>query len=570
MKGLHLKLSLLFFVTLFCFPGSIYAKTASQKQDSLLRLLDKVHTNDERAQLLASISSNYFGINPAKGISYGQQALQIAGNIANVALQAEAANAIGTNFEAMSGYDSALYYYQYALDIAQKNQLAGQIPKMLGNIANVYYYKGDYLRALEMHKKALKISEQAKDDSALSLTLCNMGTVYTQLSLFPEALQCLFNSVKIAEKFGDSVGVGVAYVNIGTIFQRQNNFDKAFEYYNRSLEINLRTGDKRNIAAGYGNIGLVYCVRGEYSKALEYQQKAMALHSDLGDQENLANDLVNTSDLFTKREDFPHAIEYLEKAIAIEVLLGNDYSVAIDKGYIGSVYLAMAKANAGMQRTKYLKLADEYLQFGIVAAKKSTDIATLSGFYRAIAEVQELNGDYRSSSESRAAYIKLNDSVFSRNNQERINNMERERESALTEKELEIRDLEIAKKKRDTTIVVLIAILLCGTTVWAWRNFRTAHNSNMVLTEEKKQHIEQIEHQNKVLLDIAYTQSHNVRGPVSTIIGLINLYNHDDPADPNNKELVEGVVSVSQKLDDIVKDVVEKVNKLEKHPENLT
>ena len=81
------------------------------------------------------------------------------------------------------------------------------------------------------------------------------------------------------------------------------------------------------------------------------------------------------------------------------------------------------------------------------------------------------------------------------------------------------------------------------------------------ITDERK-HIIQIEEQNKRLTEIAWLQSHKVRGPVASILGLVQLFNYDNPADPVNKEILEGIKYATNGLDDIIKEVVDKTTSI--------
>ena len=63
-----------------------------------------------------------------------------------------------------------------------------------------------------------------------------------------------------------------------------------------------------------------------------------------------------------------------------------------------------------------------------------------------------------------------------------------------------------------------------------------------------------------MLTDIAYTQAHNLRGPVATILGLVQIYNFDDATDPDNKEIIEGISAVTERLDKTITEVINKEN----------
>jgi len=79
------------------------------------------------------------------------------------------------------------------------------------------------------------------------------------------------------------------------------------------------------------------------------------------------------------------------------------------------------------------------------------------------------------------------------------------------------------------------------------------------VTDEKGQAL-RIESQNKVLRDIAWIQAHKVRGPVANILGLAQLFNYNNPADPINKEILDGLRVSTNELDEIIKEVVDKTN----------
>lgn len=66
-----------------------------------------------------------------------------------------------------------------------------------------------------------------------------------------------------------------------------------------------------------------------------------------------------------------------------------------------------------------------------------------------------------------------------------------------------------------------------------------------------------------MLRDIASTASHKVRGPVATILGLQQLFNHDNPADQINGEIVRGITDMIRSLDDIICEVVRRSNAIE-------
>lgn len=73
---------------------------------------------------------------------------------------------------------------------------------------------------------------------------------------------------------------------------------------------------------------------------------------------------------------------------------------------------------------------------------------------------------------------------------------------------------------------------------------------------ERIEQLLMIQEQNEKLKNIAWIQSHKVRGPVATILGLINLLDISQPEDPANKDILLGIKEVSLQLDNVIREVV--------------
>jgi signal transduction histidine kinase len=67
--------------------------------------------------------------------------------------------------------------------------------------------------------------------------------------------------------------------------------------------------------------------------------------------------------------------------------------------------------------------------------------------------------------------------------------------------------------------------------------------------------IEQVELQNKVLMDIAFIQSHEFRGPLTSVMGLMDLIKEEEYQSP--KEYLLLMDTAIQKLDAQIHMVVE-------------
>jgi PAS domain-containing protein len=83
-------------------------------------------------------------------------------------------------------------------------------------------------------------------------------------------------------------------------------------------------------------------------------------------------------------------------------------------------------------------------------------------------------------------------------------------------------------------------------------------NGTLQDVTEQRLYIQKIQLQNQKLKDIAWIQSHKVRSPVATIMGLIQLFNKDEPEDPINQQVLEGIQEAAVNLDEVIKEINDK------------
>jgi PAS domain S-box-containing protein len=75
---------------------------------------------------------------------------------------------------------------------------------------------------------------------------------------------------------------------------------------------------------------------------------------------------------------------------------------------------------------------------------------------------------------------------------------------------------------------------------------------------ENKRNQESIKEQNKMLQEIAAISSHDIRRPVATILGLVNLFDRNNLENPMNREIVDHLGITAQELDGVIHTIVEK------------
>lgn len=82
--------------------------------------------------------------------------------------------------------------------------------------------------------------------------------------------------------------------------------------------------------------------------------------------------------------------------------------------------------------------------------------------------------------------------------------------------------------------------------------------------KEKKIVEEKLKIKNGKLVEICFLQSHQVRRPIASILGLISLFNFNDPNDPVNSEIILKLEISAKEFDSAIHEIVQKTIELKK------
>jgi GAF domain-containing protein len=71
-----------------------------------------------------------------------------------------------------------------------------------------------------------------------------------------------------------------------------------------------------------------------------------------------------------------------------------------------------------------------------------------------------------------------------------------------------------------------------------------------------------LETQNEKLREIAFLQSHQVRVPIANVLGLFQLFNFSNPADPVNSEIMSKLKVTADTLDTVIREIVNNTSEI--------
>jgi class 3 adenylate cyclase/tetratricopeptide (TPR) repeat protein len=503
---------LLLFVSIFIY-GQVYGKLDGQpKIDSLLNEIPKHKDDTNKVNVQLAIAFSYLETNQDKGIKYGMDALDLSGKLGWKQGQAKANGIIANiynNVSTVANSAKAMEYFLNAArlykDLNDKEMVAGAYY----NIALINENNGDYKTAEQYFLDAKQLFAEAGNKKWIAECVLNTGILYYEQSRFPEALDYYVKVIKLYEELGSKSGVAKAYACIGNVYESTKDYQKALQNMVKAVALS-KEADNKFGAAGYsGNIGRIYEHEGNLPGALENYFEALKVFEEAGYKEGYEIFACDIGEVYVQQKNYSGAFEYIQKSLKASLEIGDKHIEAMNYCNLGSLYISMVEDHSSAKtivvapeltqgkyvgdmtvpvgKTALLNKAIEYLKKCIAISNEIHVPDVLEDCYKNLSLAYQYSGDFKQSLEYYKTYTTVKDSVFSKDNNEKIltiglkNEYDRKRmtDSIKVADNQKIDALKLHRQRTYTYLGVSGTFLLLCLIVFVTRN-------NKLLSKEKK------------------------------------------------------------------------------------
>ncbi|WP_026899183.1 tetratricopeptide repeat protein [Daejeonella oryzae] len=389
--------------------------------------------------------------------------------------------------------EQAIVYSERAMEMAKKINYINGIAEAYRVKGIGKYYHDQSESAIENYLDALRYFKQSNNQEGIAKVYNNIGNLYLDVD-FDKSLEYLRQSQQIAEKLQIRDLLAGIYGNLGNIHQRKKNYNLALANYEKSVELFTKLNNPTGLTQILQNIGVAYFSLNKFEKAESYLLQAVkkAKENDLNN--TIARSNITLASLYIAKNKFAEAKNSILEGITYSKIV-KDPRLEYDYLYIS--YKLEHKQKNYQKALDYLQQV--YTQDSIVYANNvSTKVGLREKQYR-----QE----------------------------------QKQRESELT-----------IARQRYTQILfwasTIVALLAFGVIFLLIRNVKRSTRDNKKLTtlneevSRQKEDLDRINHnleeiidvrtkdlkiKNKKLSEYSSHLSHQIRGPIATLKGLMIL-----------------------------------------------
>jgi signal transduction histidine kinase/tetratricopeptide (TPR) repeat protein len=398
--------------------------------------------------------------------------------------------------------DSVMFLYQQALAIRKQLNDNKGLAATLHNIALMYDDFGDYTQAMHYYLEVLKIVEKHNFDDRKAYVTLSIAELRTKQGKNEEAMGYYRQAQAIFKKIGDKRGEGIILHQLGEIEQHKGNLSLAAQYYYQSLVLRKTIKDYKGIAYCYSSLGKYYQVQDSFSKAVEHYVKAIKIKTSIQDITELPKDYIGIGKCLLQLYDYKNAIEVTHKGLFVATKGSFKVYMRDCSQLLSQIYKATKNYDSSLYYFEQFKLYADSLQ--------NQDIE-------------------RKTAQLQAQY-------------------EFEKKEELLKREHEV------EKRMYMWLNLLIICMLIGVLAFSiyiyksriklqksYNNLEQANDTIKIQATVLKQQTQELAHTNQTKDKLFAIIGHDLKSPVASLLGLLNLLSSQSISQEEFVELAEHI-----------------------------
>lgn len=324
-------------------------------------------------------------------VMYFEQAISIARQEKEPALEAEGLGNLGVVYLALGYHERALAFINEQLPILKQLKQQAAIGRALGNLGRTYRRMGMAGKALGFHEQELQIARYLKDEFNEAAALAHLGNVYCDLGNREKAESIFKTALAKARKVGDQVRVRIILGSVGRLYLRAGEVKEAQALFLQSLEIARNIGDRVGEGEAAGDLADLLFAIDSIPKAVEYYQRALAISQESHDLRRQIIYLDKMAAMYESQRHFGEALECYEAAHMAAVEMGTPRYEARAMFNVGMAHHALGEF---YEAARWLKDALRKAGFVEDESLKMEILLSLGQAYRLWGDLDRTRGYY--------------------------------------------------------------------------------------------------------------------------------------------------------------------------------
>lgn len=366
-----------------------------------------------------------------------------------------------------SDVEKSEIYGNQCLELALQLGDSILIANAYNDLSILYTLKSDYKKGLEYNLKAYELRKNLNDPAKLISSLSKTGVCYSELGEFENATSYLMEAIEIVEKNELEEKYFLVYDNLGGIFKEMKHYEDALKYHEIAYDYAFKTNNTRAIYTILVNIAGAHTNLGDGEKSIELHLQAERLLENSNDLRTKALVYSNLASLYSGERKFEKALAYAQLSIPTYKQMDNSDGLSLAYNNMAMFYLEnnkLSNKNAA-EVIEMFQLAHQY-------ALECKSLVRLSQNYEGFISYYMVLDDYENAMNYKLKYDSVANQIFTLENNKAVEELKTQYESEKKEKEIIQNQLDLKQKNFQLIIVFLVMILVFVIAVGNYRKFK--------------------------------------------------------------------------------------------------
>lgn len=427
---------------------------------------------------------------------------------------------------------------------------------------------------LELGKGAIRLADSLGDTRRLARAHNLTATCYKNAGLWDKSLNQYLSSLRLYEKLNNTMWMANLHSNIAIIYLNKGDLEQCKKEQETSLDIRNRTGYREGISGLFNGMGNYYDQMGNSKEALRYYQMAL----DSIDAKSTPYDkgiyLSNIGASWGSLGKYDLCRKYNAEALSIYKQIGMEKSNSLAMHNIGEAWYREGRYDSAEKWVlAAYELADS-LNNHLVMKTSSEVLMHISKKRSQFEEALRWAERFHAAADSQHKY-QLQSEDKARELAYRIE--QKEREDQFNAETITLQKDEALKRQRILLWSLGAGLLLLAAFAFVvTRRYMEKKQLNQLLEDKVAHRTQQLqasnlrlrdemaqkEHAGKTLTTFIYRSSHDLKGPLTSLKGLVEVARAEKTAFP----YIEHIGAKVRQMDGVLQQLIDKVEMEERMP----
>ena len=224
----------------------------------------------------------------------------------------------------------------------------------LGNLAEVNYAKGDFVKSRELFKRALELL-QNDPRRAAKIHIFN-GYISGSLGDSENAKREISQALESYRQVNDRIGEALASTALGLVHSHNSEHTRAIELHESAIAIFRDAGDRHSEALTLNALGTSYELAKQYDLAVNRYEQALRLFEEIGSVEGMSAAALQLAMVHYENKRLDQALAFCQRSLRLSRAAGKVRSEINARMQLAAIYASQGRRELALkQYRKILK-----------------------------------------------------------------------------------------------------------------------------------------------------------------------------------------------------------------------